>query len=120
MATYPATGTGLTRVSDTSFTLPGDVTPFWIRRRSVLAKTTDGTPTTGITVLTSSYSDATALTTITTTGNALPSPLVSVAPGQIVSNAPLVASNDADDEKSLLLGDGSFVSPHIYNQIWGN
>ncbi len=117
MATYPATGTGLTRVSDYSFTLPGDVTAIFTRRRGVLAKTTDGTPTTGITVLTSSYSDATALTTITTTGSALPSPLVSVAPGQAVSNAPLVASDDADDEKNLLLGDGSFVNPILLNQI---
>ncbi|WP_029458269.1 hypothetical protein [Solidesulfovibrio alcoholivorans] len=119
MATYPAVGVGPTRVSDYSFTLPGDVTPFWTRRRSVLAKTTDGTPTTGITVLTSSYNDTTALTTITTTGAALPSPLVSVAPGQIVSNAPLVASDDADDGNCVLLGDGDFVNPILYNQIWG-
>lgn len=118
MATYPAIGVGLVRVSDYSFTLPGDVTAIFTRRRSVLAKTTDGTPTTGITVLTSSYSDATALTTITTTGDALPSPLVSIAPGQAVANSPALKADTDEYDPCILSGTGKWINPILHNQFW--
>lgn len=124
MATYPSTAAGIVRISNTSFSIAGDWTAELTPQRSLRIINSSGSETKGIYVVSTTVSNG--ITTVTTEGNALPSVISSISPGQDVYNAPkpsvptgggadnVLAKNSASDRDCAFKPIGGLISPWFF------